>query len=153
MDYTTTEQKEFSVIGISVRTSNQNGQSKKDISELWVKFMGGNLMEKIPDKASNDLFCIYTEYETDHTGPYTTILGCKVASLKNIPAGFIGKIIPAARYNRIISKGPLPGCVLNTWREVWESNIERAYGADFDVYGEKAQNPEHGEVETFVSVK
>ncbi|HZV12359.1 MAG TPA: effector binding domain-containing protein, partial [Candidatus Kapabacteria bacterium] len=31
---------EFNIIGISVRTTNQNGQSQKDIGELWEKFMG-----------------------------------------------------------------------------------------------------------------
>jgi predicted transcriptional regulator YdeE len=33
----------FSVIGISVRTTNENGQAGQDIPALWQKFMSENV--------------------------------------------------------------------------------------------------------------
>ena len=87
--------KSFSVIGISIRTTNENGQSSKDIPALWGKFMHEGILEKIPNKIDNTVYCIYTDYEKDHTKPYTTILGCKVENLSNIPYAMIGKTRPA----------------------------------------------------------
>jgi predicted transcriptional regulator YdeE len=152
MTYETIELEKFNIIGISVRTTNQNGQSQKDIGELWGKFMGQGLAAKIPDKESHDIYCMYTDYESDANGPYTTILGCKVSSLENIPEGFTGRTIPTTRYHMYRTKGNIPDCVVQVWQHIWESPIKRKYVADFEVYGEKAVNPENAEVHTYLSV-
>jgi predicted transcriptional regulator YdeE len=78
------EQSEFCLAGISVRTTNQNGQSQKDIGDLWSRIMKDNLLKKIKDKASEDTYCVYTDYETDYTGFYIALIGCKLNSLANI---------------------------------------------------------------------
>ena len=83
--------KEFNVIGISVRTTNENGQAGQDIPALWNNFITNGLADKIPNKIDTSIYCIYTEYEKDHTKPYTTILGCKVSDLLTIPDGMVGK--------------------------------------------------------------
>ena len=145
---------QFSVIGISTRTTNENGQSAQDIPKLWNKFLTENIAEKIPNKADNTVYCIYTDYEKDYTKPYTTILGCKVSSLENIPDGLIGKFFDAATYSKHTAKGNiLQGLIFNEWTKIWNANLDRAYTADFEVYGEKAQNPENAEVDIYVSVK
>ncbi len=151
MKYENITIKGFSVVGIAVRTTNQNGQSQKDIAELWNRFMGQSLISLIPNKASNEIYCIYTEYESDFTGAYTTILGCKVHSLDVIPEGFVGKEISEATYKHYKAIGSLPDCVGKTWSEIWQSGIDRKYIADFDVYGEKSQNPQNAEVDIYVS--
>lgn len=94
----TVEIDEFKIIGIAIRTTNQNGQSQNDIGNLWGKFMGQNIMEQIPNKEANDVYCIYTDYETDFNGPYTTIIGCRVNLFGNIPEGFISKTILTTKY-------------------------------------------------------
>jgi predicted transcriptional regulator YdeE len=81
------------------------------------------------------------------------VIGCKVKNLDNIPAGLIGWTIPASKYLVFKSKGRLPDCLKQTWTEIWQSGIERKYAANFDVYGEKAQNLSDAEVKTFVSIK
>jgi predicted transcriptional regulator YdeE len=139
--------------GISVRTTNQNGQSAKDIAELWGRFMADNTLAKIEDRTSDEIYCIYTDYESDHTAPYTAVLGCKVTSLDNIPEGLISLTVPGADYLKYIAKGRLPDCVAQTWQEVWNSDLDRKYVADFDVWGVKAYDPESAEVEIFVGVK
>ncbi|SPZ84683.1 Uncharacterised protein [Sphingobacterium multivorum] len=53
----------FSIIGLAIRTSNQNGQAAKDIPELWARFFKEDVLSRIPNKISNELYCIYTEYE------------------------------------------------------------------------------------------
>jgi len=144
----------FSIIGISVRTTNENGKSGEDIPALWNKFMSEEIQHKIPNTVSPDIFCIYTDYEKDHTKPYTTILGCKVENLDFIPQGMTGKTIESADYEQLIAKGNLSdGVVYNKWLEIWNSDLNRSFTADFEVYGEKAQNPENAAIEIFIAVR
>jgi len=146
--------KEFTVIGISVRTTNENGQSAKDIGELWNKFITEGILDKIPNKVDDTIYSIYTDYEKDHTKPYTTILGCKVKNTEVIPNGMITKKIENGNYTKFVSKGDLTkGAVYETWSKIWNSELDRAYSADFEVYGEKAKNPTSAEVEIFVAIK
>lgn len=146
--------KEFKVIGISVRTTNENGQSAKDIGELWNKFMSEGILEQIPNKIDNTIYSIYTEYESDHTKPYTTILGCKVKNIDTVPNGMIAKTFNKGNYAKFVSKGDLTkGAVYEEWSKIWNADLDRRYTADFEVYGEKAQNPTDAEVNIFVAVK
>ena len=84
------EQEAIYIAGISVRTTNKNGQSQTDIGHLWTKFMSEGLAGQIKDKVTDDIYCLYTDYETDHTGLYTTVIGCKVGSMAQVSEGFIG---------------------------------------------------------------
>lgn len=144
----------FNVIGISVRTTNENGKSGQDIPALWDKFMNERIAEKIPNKSDNSIYCIYTDYEKDHTKPYTTILGCKVDNLDTVPDGMVGKTLGEANYAKRIAKGNiLQGIVFEEWTKIWKSDLERTFTADFEVYDEKAQNPENAEVHIFIAVK
>lgn len=153
MNSATTHLPSFYLIGLAVRTTNENNQAMQDIGRLWGKFLGEDVSSKIPDRISDDVYCIYTDYENDATGAYTTLLGHKVVSLENIPEGLAGKEIPAATYQVFPSKGKLPDIVVNTWKQIWNSDIERAYIADFERYRSDSVDPENAEVETYVSVK
>lgn len=153
MTYTTTDLEQFSVVGIAVKTTNQNGQAQKDISELWQKFFSNNISNRVPNKVSDDIYCVYTDYESDVNGAYTTILGYKVTTLESVPEGLIGKSIPKATYQLYRSKGELPQSVLATWGHIWQTLIKRRYLADFDVYGQQSQDPSYAEVETYLSVQ
>ncbi len=144
----------FYIVGISVRTTNQNGQSAKDIEALWGKFWGEEIQKQIPNKLNDDIYAVYTDYETDFNGPYTTIIGLSVSSLKDIPKGFVGITIETAQYQKFVSKGKMPAAVFNTWLEIWgNKNLNRAYKADFTVHGKKYYDGDNAEVETFISVK
>lgn len=144
----------FNVVGIAVRTTNQNGQSGQDIGQLWGKFMSEGIIEKIPNKIDNDVFSIYTNYEGDHTQPYDTILGCKVDSLENIPEGMVGQSLKGGSYKKIKAKGDLTkGVVFAKWSEIWQMDIDRVFTADFEIYGEKSQNPIDAEVDILIATK
>jgi len=143
----------FHIIGIDTRTSNQEGKAAKDIPALWNHFLSQNLLMRIPNKIGSELFCIYTEYEGDHNLPYTTLIGCKVNNLDNIPEGMRGMTFTTQHLKKFTAKGNLQqGTVWNKWLEIWEAGLDRTYSFDFEVYGEKAQNPEDAEVDIYISV-
>lgn len=146
----------FTIVGLSVRTTNQNHHSQGDIAKLWeIFFRNAYLQQLLPNKVSDDIYCMYTDYESDYTGEYTTLLGYKVSSTDNVPTNLSLAIkeIENSKYNKYISEGELPYSVGKTWAHIWQSNINRRYLADFDVYGEEAKNPQNAKITTFLSIK
>jgi predicted transcriptional regulator YdeE len=144
----------FKVIGISVRTTNENNQATKEIAELWGKFMGEKVLGAIPNKIDSTVYSIYTDYESDHTKPYTAILGCKVKNLNSIPDGMIGKSFDGGNYVKLSAKGDLmKGLIVNKWSEIWGMDLERVFTADLEVFGEKAQNSANAEIDFLIAVK
>lgn len=144
---------EFLVAGICVRTTNDNGQSQKDIGDLWSRFHREKIIVAIPNKVSSDIYCIYTDYENESNGFYTTIVGCKVSAIDHLPAELTGRIIAANNYRKYISIGKIPESVIATWMEIWQSGLSRTFLADFDVYGDKSKDMDIAEVETYVSLQ
>ncbi|WP_025739834.1 GyrI-like domain-containing protein [Aquimarina pacifica] len=146
--------KPFKIIGISIRTTNENGEASLKIPELWNRFMQENLIHLIPNKIDNTIYSLYTEYEADHTKPYTTIIGCKVNSLEIVPKGMVGKSFEGGNYYKTTAKGDLTnGLIINHWSKIWAMDIERKFTADFEVYGKNAQNPKNAEVDILVAIK
>ncbi len=144
----------FNIIGIQVRTSNENGQAAKDISELWHRFMSEGFLDKIENKVDNTIYCVYTEYESDYTKPYTTVLGCKVDSVDSIPEGMVVETIQSGEYKKFVAKGNLmEGVLYKKWSDIFNTDLDRVYKTDFEVYTEKAKNPADAEVDIFVGVK
>lgn len=144
----------FYIIGFAKRTTNENAQAVQDIPELWKHFLSNQFLDKIPNKVDSSIYSMYTDYEKDYTKPYTTLIGCKVSSLENIPDGMIGRQIEGGTYKKITAKGKLAdGIVYNKWVSIWNSDLKRAYSADFEIYGEKSQNPYDAEVNIFVAIQ
>lgn len=144
----------FKVIGIAVRTTNENNQAAKDIPGLWGKLMTEDILNKIPNKIDGTVYSIYTDYEKDHTRPYTTLLGCKVANLDDIPEGMVGKSFDGGNYVKFTPKGNLEeGLVINEWIKIWGMDLGRVFTADFEMYGEKAENPAEAEVDILIAVE
>ena len=144
----------FHFIGIAVKTSNINGQAAKDIGELWGKFVGGNIAAQIPNKVDETVYCFYTDFEGDYTQPYTTVLGCKVKNLDQVPQNMYAQSSEGGNYLKTFVKGDImQGVVGNKWVEIWGMDLQRTYTTDFEVYGEKARNPNDAEIDILIAVQ
>ena len=158
MKVETLELEAFSIIGITVRTDNSDIQKlTHDMQRLWGKFIAENIVQQIPDKVDDAIYCVYTDYVGDHTQPYTALLGCKVAATvlqsASLPTGLVAQHFAGGKYNKYLVKGNLlEGAVFAKWQEIWALDIPRAYTADFEVYGAKSQNLEAAEVEIFIAI-
>lgn len=144
----------FKIIGIAVKTTNKNGQAMTDMGQLWNRFYSDDLISKIPNKTGKDIYSIYTDYESDYKGAYTAIIGCKVTTLDSIPTGLIGREFSGGQYLKYTAKGKMPDAVINQWKAIWnrDNELSRKYTADFEVYGQKSQNPENAEVDIYIAV-
>jgi len=150
MDYKTITLEEIRLIGIEARTSNDDASD--EIPHLWEQFFTENIKDKIPNKISSDILSLYTEYESDYTKPYTIVLGCKVKDFSDIPEGMVSKIIPSSKFAVFTAKGKMPDELVNTWQYIWDSDLERTYTGDFDVYTEKYSS-EVPEANVYVAIK
>ena len=110
-------------------------------------------MDKIPGKLNDDTYAVYHSYDGDHTKPFSYFIGCKVAPGTIVPRDLDSLQIEAGNYQRFIAKGKIPDCIGNAWREIWQSNIARAYHTDYEVYTEKSKNWNDAEVEIFIGIK
>jgi predicted transcriptional regulator YdeE len=146
---------EFKLIGLPLetKTTNDNGQSAIDCGNLWQKFITGDYAEKIPGKSGKEIFAVYHSYEGDHTGPFSFFIGCKVKAGTKIPAGMESLVISGGNCQIFKAKGKMPDCIVNAWEEIWNSDIPRAYLADYEVYGEKSKDRNNGEIDIFISVE
>jgi len=147
----------FIIIGISTETTNENGKSAEDLGKLWEQFYAENISNQIPNKISDEIYSIYTDYETDYRGKYTSIIGLKVNSLDKIPNGLIGRKFKGGKYRKFVAKGQMPNAIMKTWQEIWKNDEElnRKYTYDFEVYGQKSchTNGKNAEVEVFIATE
>ena len=144
----------FKIVGIEIKTSNLNGRGIQDIGKLWAEFFAKNISSQIENKISDEIYAIYTDYESDYTGEYTCIIGMKVNAIDNIPKRLIGRKFAGGNYQKFIAKGQLPNAVASTWNEIWskDNELDRKYSADFEVYGKNSQLGESSEVEIFIAI-
>ena len=145
----------FKIIGISTRTTNENNQSQQDLGKLWGQFFADNIIAIIPNKISNHILAVYTDYKSDYTGEYTTIIGVPVSTLEEIPSGLIGREFEADNFQKFVAKGEMTNAVVNTWIDIWQRDKElnRKCSYDFELYGENSNNGSQSEVEIFIAVK
>lgn len=126
---------EFYVIGIFVRTSNAPGKGEKDIPALWKRFSMEQTHSIIPNKINDDVYGVYSDYDGDHTQPYTLTIGVKVSSTESIPEGMHAVKVCAGNYEKFSGQGKLSeNIIFNKWIEVWQANLKREYSTDFEYY-------------------
>ncbi|MFV0243774.1 MAG: GyrI-like domain-containing protein [Qingshengfaniella sp.] len=125
------EHDKFTVIGLSARVSNDDPSG---IAAIWARFQENPGLGGFADKASPDLYCVYHDYEGDHTAPYRMTVGYRVPAATACPAGLSQVDIPVQNMARFDASGPQPGALMAQWQRIWASNLDRAYRADFDLY-------------------
>ena len=147
--------KALKIIGLVTQSSNNDGQAIEDLGKLWAQFFGDNIINKIPNAISSNIYSVYTDYETDFRGKYTTIIGLEVSTLDEIPEGLIGREFQPQIFKKYIAKGELHEAVGKTWAEIWNDDeiLNRTYIYDYELYTEKAQNPADAEIEIYIGVR
>jgi predicted transcriptional regulator YdeE len=149
------DQTGFQLIGLKLKnkTSNEKGQSSIDCGNLWRKFEAEDLVQSIPGRLGEAIYAVYFDYEGDFTHPFSYFIGCKVKLDTEVPPGLDGLQVPNQQYGKIVAKGIMPDCVANSWKEIWSSQLNRAYQYDFEIYDERSKDWTNAEVEIFISCR
>ena len=145
----------FKLIGIRLdkKTTNSGGQSNIDCGNLWQKFEKEDFASRISNKIGDEIYAVYFDYERDHTKPFSYFIGCRVKINSVLGPGMDTLIIPEQSYTKFIAKGKMPGCISNSWKDIWNSKMRRAYKYDFEVYDERSKDWDNAIVDIFVSTE
>lgn len=145
----------INLIGLKLgyKTTNTNEKAMEDCGALWQEYLGSFVPNKVPNKLNGDTYAVYFDYDGDYTEPYAYFIGCSVEPGTEVPAGLDSITIPVQKYEAVTAKGKMPDCVANAWRDIWKSDIDRAYGFDFEVYSERSADWNNAEVDIYLSVK
>lgn len=143
---------QFILAGISTRTVNKNNQAQIEIEKLCARFFHENISSKIVSKQDDKIYIAYTDYEGDFTKPYDVTIGHTVSSVDQIPTYLSMKVIPALNYEVFNVSGEYPKSLLKIWKDIWKSELNRTYIADFEIY-EEDFDPDNARFAVYVSVK
>ena len=150
----------FTVVGISARTSNAKETTPQGlIGRQWARLSREGVLGRIRNKADKNIVAVYTDYASDHNGEYTYVLGARVTSAENIPPGMVAKTIPAGRYAVFTSdKGPAVKVVPDAWMRINslpKSAVggDRIYQADFEIYDDRAVDPQNSQVDVYIGIR
>ncbi len=157
----TLDQKEFTVIGISTRTNNaREAAGNGVIAGQWERFYKEGILGKISSKADAATYVVYSDYATDKNGDYSYLIGAKVTDVSAVPSGMVAKKVSAGKYAVITSEqGPIPKIIVEAWQQIWgledqaKLGGKRAYKTDFEVYDQRARNPQDAQIDIYIGFK
>jgi predicted transcriptional regulator YdeE len=131
-DYEIVSLPAFTVAGLSIRTSNSRPDQ---IGQLWQEFYGQNIGARVPRKKSENVYSVYIDYESDHTGLYTLVIGYEIDPSHSVATqGLVSKQVPGSNFAVFEANGKQPDTLITTWQKVYTLDIRRTYSGDFDLY-------------------
>ena len=123
-----------------------------EIPQLWQQFFQNGGAEQIPNRVSDAVIALYTDYEGDYTDPYTIIIGCEVSNSENLPQELVCREIPAATYAVFEIAGQFPDSVKKTWEKVWSTPLNRTYTTDMEVYPADFDPVSNSKAEIYIGI-
>ena len=124
----------MTIAGVSVVTDNQRGA--EDINALWERFFKEQIGQKLQDHKDNDLiYAVYSDYEGDHTKPYRLTIGYKLKSTDLALDNLHTVTTEAADYAMLSAAGEQPKALIDTWTMIWQSDLDRRFQTDLEIYG------------------
>ena len=116
------------ITGKKIRTNNNKID---EILSLW---------KEVPALELNgNIYAVYYNYETDFTGDFDFLIG----SENNVLNDFVK--IKEGKY--MIWTADSQDAVGSTWQKIWNTQLDRAYESDFEVYSQD------GSIKIFIGIK
>ena len=149
MEYEIVKLEENRVKGIGIRTTNENGQSIKEIGQTWQQLFSEGIYQQIQNKVNYKTIGLYTDYEGDYTKPYQFIAGVEV----NEEEEQITKVIPEGIYAKFVIQGDMQRVVGEAWSKIWTMNLKRKYSCDFEEYQNNGEDMQNQEIHIYIALE
>ena len=133
----TTEINGYTVVGLTIRTNNKDGNAAEDINALWQKFFEQAVGEAIPAKDGQAIYAVYHSYEGGADQPYALTIGCRIKPDADIALveGLTSIYIESGDYMVFAAQGEQPKALTDTWQAIWKSDLKRSFKTDVEIYG------------------
>ncbi|MEV6596591.1 effector binding domain-containing protein [Actinoplanes sp. NPDC051346] len=118
---TLVDRPELLVAGYAVRTDNaaEADPARGQLPGLWQRATAPDAFAGVPGRADDRMYAVLTDYESDHHGAYTQIVGVAVTDSTAVPDAMTTVRVPAARCLLVPARGPMPQALIEAWRGVW----------------------------------
>lgn len=152
---------EIKLVGLKIRTNNQNeiDPAKSKIGGVIANYFGNKISNRIVNLTSQEqTLSVYTNFASDYRGDYDYFYGGAVASFDNIASDLATLIIPKQNYVKFTTpKGALPKIVIDGWMNIWQMSEEelggeRAYIADFEIFDQRASDYQNAVVDIYIGI-
>lgn len=128
----------FYVVGISSIISG-NDTASEEINALWQSFFEAQIAHKLPARKDDVMYAVYSDYEGDHTKPYRLTIGYRMSDdyshVRDVVGALYALQIKGGDYAMMGASGEQPKALIETWQAVWQSDLNRSFETDFEVYG------------------
>lgn len=126
----------FDVVGISAMiTDNENASD--EINKLWERFFKDSIGQSVDNRVDDVIYAVYSDYEGDHTKPYRLTIGYKIKGEPTLNGSLHHVQVKEADYAMMSAAGEQPKALIETWTAVWQSDLDRKFETDFEVYGQR----------------
>ncbi|WP_336213680.1 GyrI-like domain-containing protein [Nonomuraea sp. LPB2021202275-12-8] len=136
-----TNRDELVVVGFAVRTTNADelDPDRAKLPVLWQRAGAPGAFAHVPGRADELLYAVLTDYESDHHGAYTQIVGIAVRTVPRLPEGMVAVRVPAARSLKVEARGQMPQAIVDAWQRVWKHTESggtpaRSFATDLEVH-------------------
>lgn len=145
---------DFSVTGLSAVIDNSGGAASEQINFLWESFFEKQIALKVPGRKNDVIYAVYSDYEGDHTKPYRLTIGYITNTNEAVEGSGLHAVkVRGGSYAALSARGAQPQSLIETWIAVWESDLERNFCTDFEVYGARFFEEGVSEVLVYVGLK
>jgi predicted transcriptional regulator YdeE len=132
---------EMLVVGHAVRTSNADEmeQGRGRLGTLWARAGSPGAFAHVAGRVDENLYAVLTDYESDHHGSYTQIVGVAVRSAAALPEGMVAVRVSAVPSMKLEARGQMPDALLDAWQQVWKHTESggtppRAFTTDVEIH-------------------
>ena len=153
MKYEVVNLEEKTLVGIGVRTTNENMKAMEDIGIVWGRFIGEDIIGTIKNRVNEMAIGLYTEYEGDFTKPYKFYAGVEVEKVHDLNRGLEVKTINGGKYAKFTVKGHMQQAVGEAWGKIWEMDLDRKYDCDFEIYHNDSEDMNNQTIDIYIALK
>ncbi|MGN9845563.1 GyrI-like domain-containing protein [Nonomuraea sp. H19] len=132
---------ELTVVGFAIRTTNADEMdpARAKLPTLWQRAGAPGAFAHVPGRVDENLYAVLTDYESDHNGAYTEIVGIAVRTVPRLPEGMVAVRVPAAQVLKVQARGQLPQALAEAWQQVRKhtesgGTPSRAFTTDLEVH-------------------
>ncbi|MGI5155628.1 GyrI-like domain-containing protein [Microbispora sp. CA-102843] len=129
------------VVGYAVRTTDaaEADPARAQLPGLWARAGAPGAFAHVPGRIDESLYAVLTDYESDHNGAYTQIVGVAVRTAARLPEGMVAVRVPGVPALLFEARGPMPGALGEAWQQVWKHTESgglpaRAFTTDLEIH-------------------
>ncbi len=157
------ELSEIKLIGLTTRTNNRDeiDPAKSKIAKLASHYWMNQIANKINHRIHPGItYAVYTNYVNKEHDDYTYFIGEAVSSNAEQDLSIFESLdIVKSQYLKLTTpQGKMPTIVISAWQEIWQMDPgaflgNRTYQTDFEIYDQRASDPNNAVIDIYLGIK